>query len=203
ARTGISSAKRPSGSFVFLGPTGVGKTQLAKTLANFLFGSENALIRIDMSDFMEKYNVSRLVGAPPGYIGYEEGGLLTEKVRRCPYCIVLLDEIEKAHSDVFNLLLQILEEGELQDNLGHKVSFRNALIIMTSNAGIREITPENRLGFNTRTDNTLSHTEIKNSAMNELKRFMSPELVNRIDDIIVFNALSLDEVSAILDLQLK
>ncbi|WP_228378563.1 ATP-dependent Clp protease ATP-binding subunit [Treponema endosymbiont of Eucomonympha sp.] len=203
ARTGISSAKRPFGSFVFLGPTGVGKTQLAKTLANFLFGSENALIRIDMSDFMEKHNASRLVGAPPGYIGYEEGGLLTEKVRRCPYCIVLLDEIEKAHSDVFNLLLQILEEGELQDNLGHRVSFRNALIIMTSNAGVREITPENRLGFNTRINNTLSHTEIKNSAINELKRFMSPELVNRIDDIIVFTALSLDEVSAILDLQLK
>jgi ATP-dependent Clp protease ATP-binding subunit ClpC len=139
SRTGLSSPRRPMGSFVFLGPTGVGKTLLAKTLAQFLFGDEDALIRVDMSDYMEKHNVSRLVGAPPGYVGYEEGGVLTEKIRRRPYSVILLDEIEKAHPDVFNILLQVLEEGELHDNLGHKVSFRNTVMIMTSNAGAREI----------------------------------------------------------------
>ena len=175
---------------VILGPTGVGKTLLAKTLARFLFGSEEALIRIDMSDFMEKHNSSRLVGAPPGYVGYEEGGLLTEKVRRRPYSVILLDEIEKAHSDVFNLLLQVLEEGELRDNLGHVVNFRNTLIIMTSNAGARQITNENRLGFGLSADGILSAAEIKTSAMSELKKLMSPELLNRIDDIVVFDVLT-------------
>ncbi len=201
ARAGISSPKHPVGSFIFLGPTGVGKTQLAKALAKYLFGSEESLIRIDMSDFMEKHTASRLVGAPPGYVGYEEGGVLTEKVRRHPYSVVLLDEIEKAHPDIFNLLLQLLEEGELSDNLGHTVNFRNTVIIMTSNAGARQITNEGRVGFGT-LDGVLPYEEIKAGAMNELKKLLSPELINRIDDVIVFDALSKDEVSKILDIQL-
>ena len=201
ARAGISSPKHPVGSFIFLGPTGVGKTQLAKALAKYLFGSEESLIRIDMSDFMEKHTASRLVGAPPGYVGYEEGGVLTEKVRRHPYSVVLLDEIEKAHPDIFNLLLQLLEEGELSDNLGHTVNFRNTVIIMTSNAGARQITNEGRVGFGT-LDGVLPYEEIKAGAMNELKKLLSPELINRIDDVIVFDALSKDEVSKILDIQI-
>lgn len=202
SRTGVSSVKRPAGSFIFLGPTGVGKTLLAKTLAEFLFGSEDALIRVDMSDFMEKHNASRLVGAPPGYVGFEDGGVLTEKVRRRPYSVVLLDEIEKAHPDVFNLLLQILEEGELTDNLGHTVNFRNTVIIMTSNAGIREITEGSRLGFALADDSPPSYGAIKSGAMTELKKLLSPELLNRIDDIIVFSTLSRPEISKILDIQL-
>ncbi len=201
ARTGLSSPDRPMGSFIFLGPTGVGKTLLAKTLAQFLFGDNDALIRIDMSDFMEKHNISRLVGAPPGYIGYEEGGLLTEKIRRRPYSVVLLDEIEKAHPDVFNLLLQVLEEGELQDNLGHKVSFRNTVLIMTSNAGAREITRESALGFKTH-EGVLNYTEIKASAMNELKRLFRPEFINRVDEIIVFESLSRENLREILEVLL-
>ena len=201
ARAGISSPKHPVGSFIFLGPTGVGKTQLAKALAKYLFGSEDSLIRIDMSDFMEKHTASRLVGAPPGYVGYEEGGVLTEKVRRHPYSVVLLDEIEKAHPDIFNLLLQLLEEGELSDNLGHTVNFRNTVIIMTSNAGARQITNEGRVGFGT-LDGVMPYEEIKAGAMNELKKLLSPELINRIDDVIVFDALSKKEVSKILDIQL-
>ena len=201
ARAGISSPKHPVGSFIFLGPTGVGKTQLAKALAKYLFGSEESLIRIDMSDFMEKHTASRLVGAPPGYVGYEEGGVLTEKVRRHPYSVVLLDEIEKAHPDIFNLLLQLLEEGELSDNLGHTVNFRNTVIIMTSNAGARQITNEGRVGFGT-LDGVMPYEEIKAGAMNELKKLLSPELINRIDDVIVFDALSKTEVSKILDIQL-
>ena len=203
SRAGVSSFRRPQGSFIFLGPTGVGKTLLAKTLAKFLFGTEESLIRIDMSDFMEKHTASRLVGAPPGYVGYEEGGVLTEKVRRNPYSVVLLDEIEKAHPDIFNLLLQVLEEGELRDNLGHNVSFRNCVIIMTSNAGVRKISNDNRLGFSTISEGIIPYEEIKADAMNELKRILSPELLNRIDDVVVFNALSEKEVSNILDLQLK
>ena len=202
-RAGISSPKHPIGSFIFLGPTGVGKTQLAKALAKFMFGKEEHLIRIDMSDFMEKHNASRLVGAPPGYIGYENGGLLTEQVRRHPYSVILLDEIEKAHPDVFNLLLQLLEEGELSDNLGHTVSFRNTVIIMTSNAGARKITAESRLGFSAFDDGVLPYDEIKTNAESELKKLLSPELINRIDDIIVFNALSHDEISKILDIKLN
>jgi ATP-dependent Clp protease ATP-binding subunit ClpC len=201
ARAGISSTRRPLGSFIFLGPTGVGKTLLAKTLAKFLFGTEDSLIRIDMSDYMEKHNASRLVGAPPGYVGFEEGGVLTEKIRRHPYSVVLLDEIEKAHPDVFNLLLQVLEEGELKDNLGHTVNFRNTVIIMTSNAGSRLITKENRLGFSNSGDGVLDYGEIKTSAMSELKRLFSPEFINRVDDIVVFNTLSREEVSSILDIQ--
>ncbi len=201
SRAGIASPKHPVGSFIFLGPTGVGKTQLAKALAKYLFGTEEALIRIDMSDYMEKHTASRLVGAPPGYVGYEEGGVLTEKVRRHPYSVVLLDEIEKAHPDIFNLLLQMLEEGELSDNLGHTVNFRNTVIIMTSNAGARQITNEGRVGFGT-LDGVMSYEEIKAGAMNELKRLLNPELINRIDDVIVFNALSKKEVSKILDIQI-
>ena len=203
SRAGISSPKHPVGSFIFLGPTGVGKTQLAKALAKYLFGTEEALIRIDMSDYMEKHNASRLVGAPPGYVGYEEGGVLTEKVRRHPYSVVLLDEIEKAHPDIFNLLLQMLEEGELSDNLGHTVNFRNTVVIMTSNAGARQITNEGRVGFGSLNfEGVIPYNEIKAGAMNELKKLLNPELINRIDDVIVFNALSKNEVARILDIQL-
>lgn len=202
SRTGLNSPKRPLGSFIFLGPTGVGKTLLAKVLAEFLFGDEDALIRIDMSDFMEKHNVSRLVGAPPGYIGYEEGGLLTERIRRRPYAVVLLDEIEKAHPDVFNLLLQVLEEGQLQDNLGHTVSFRNTVLIMTSNAGARQISKETLLGFHVE-DGIMKHDEIKTSVMSELKRFFNPEFLNRVDDIVVFHSLTREHLRKILEIELK
>lgn len=203
SRAGVRSHKRPIGSFIFLGPTGVGKTQLAKTLAKFLFGSEDALIRIDMSDFMEKHNASKLVGAPPGYVGYEEGGLLTEKVRQHPYSVVLLDEIEKAHPEVFNLLLQLLEEGELTDNLGHTVSFKNTLILMTSNAGARQITADSRVGFFTAKDGLLDYGDIRSSAMEELKKILSPELLNRVDDVIVFSPLNRSQLNKILDIQLR
>ena len=202
SRSGISSPKRPTGSFIFLGPTGVGKTQLAKSLAKFLFGTEDALIRLDMSDYMEKHNVSKMVGSPPGYVGFESGGQLTEQVRTRPYSVVLFDEIEKAHPDVFNLLLQILEEGEVVDSLGHKINFRNAIIIMTSNAGAREITQDGRVGFSNVLAGVLPYEEIKSNAMQSIKEFMRPELLNRIDDILVFDALSRDDVSDILDLQI-
>ncbi len=202
SRTGLSSPKRPMGSFIFLGPTGVGKTLLAKTLARFLFGSEDALVRIDMSDFMEKHNVSRLVGAPPGYVGYEEGGLLTEKIRRRPYSVILLDEIEKAHPDVFNLLLQVFEEGELQDNLGHKVSFRNTVIIMTSNAGAREISRDATLGFHVG-EGIMAQKEIESSAITELKRVFRPEFLNRVDETVVFHSLDKEHVKEILEIMLS
>lgn len=201
SRTGLSAPERPLGSFIFLGPTGVGKTLLAKTLAEFMFGSAQNLVRLDMSDFMEKHNVSRLVGAPPGYVGYDEGGLLTEKIRRKPYSVILLDEIEKAHPDVFNILLQVLEEGELQDNLGHTVSFRNTILIMTSNAGAREISRESMVGFQTGRE-LLEYSEIKSSAMNELKRMFRPEFINRIDEIVVFHSLGLSQVASILEILL-
>jgi ATP-dependent Clp protease ATP-binding subunit ClpC len=201
SRTGLSSPRRPMGSFIFLGPTGVGKTLLAKTLAEYLFGDSNALIRIDMSDFMEKHNVSRLVGAPPGYVGYEEGGLLTEKVRRRPYSVILLDEIEKAHPDVFNILLQMLEEGELQDNLGHTVSFRNTILIMTSNAGARKITTTGNVGFGVK-EGMMEYADIKNAAMSELKKFFRPEFVNRVDEIVVFHPLRKDEVEQIFEIMM-
>jgi len=203
SRAGVSSPKHPLGSFIFLGPTGVGKTQLAKALAHFLFGSEDMLVRIDMSDYMEKHNASRLVGAPPGYVGYEEGGVLTEAVRHHPYSVVLLDEIEKAHPDVFNLLLQLLEEGELSDNLGHTVNFRNTVIIMTSNAGARQITSEGRVGFSSSGSGVLPYSEIRSSALAELKKLLSPELLNRIDDVVVFSALTKEQVGQILDIQIR
>ena len=201
SRAGVSSPNRPIGSFIFLGPTGVGKTKLAKSLAKFLFGTEEAILRVDMSDFMEKHTASRLVGAPPGYIGFEEGGSLTEKARQKPYSVILFDEIEKAHPDVFNILLQLFEEGELRDNLGHTVNFRNTVIIMTSNAGARQITADKKLGFAQVSDGILPKDEIKANALEELKKIMNPELINRIDDIIVFDPLGRDEVSQILDIQ--
>jgi len=199
SRVGISSPKRPVGSFVFLGPTGVGKTLLAKRLSEYLFETPDSLVRIDMSDYMEKHNSSRLVGAPPGYVGYEEGGVLTERIRRNPYRVILFDEIEKAHKDVFNLLLQVLEEGELKDNLGHTVSFRNTVIIMTSNAGVREISRDSRLGF-ANGSGLLSYGEIESLAMTELKRLFNPEFLNRVDDVVVFHPLDMKQVEAILDL---
>ena len=201
SRAGISSPFRPLGSFIFLGPTGVGKTLLAKALAEYLFGSVEALVRIDMSDYMEKHNASRLTGSPPGYIGYEEGGVLTEHIRRNPYRVVLFDEIEKAHRDVFNLLLQVLEEGELKDNLGHTVSFKNTVIIMTSNAGVREISRDSRLGFSAN-PGLMNTKEIEAAALSELRRLFNPEFINRVDDVIVFGSLSHKEIEAILDIQL-
>jgi ATP-dependent Clp protease ATP-binding subunit ClpC len=201
SRAGISSPKRPLGSFIFLGPTGVGKTLLAKRLAAYLSGSEEGLVRIDMSDFIEKHNASRLVGAPPGYIGYEEGGVLTEKIRRNPYRVVLFDEIEKAHHDVFNLLLQVLEEGELKDNLGHTVSFRNTVIIMTSNAGVREISRDTRLGFVS--GGGMSKDDIRAAALSELRRQFNPEFINRLDEVVVFQPLTEKQIEVVLELQLE
>jgi ATP-dependent Clp protease ATP-binding subunit ClpC len=201
SRAGVSSHRRPMGSFIFLGPTGVGKTLLAKRLAEYLFGSEESLVRIDMSDFMEKHNASRLVGAPPGYVGYEEGGVLTEKIRRNPYRVILFDEIEKAHRDVFNLLLQVMEEGELRDNLGHTVSFRNTVIIMTSNAGVREISRDTRVGFASGSG-LMSMDEIESQAMSELRRLFNPEFLNRVDDVVVFHPLSLQQIEAIFEIEL-
>jgi ATP-dependent Clp protease ATP-binding subunit ClpC len=180
----------------------VGKTLLAKRLSEYLFGDEDSLVRIDMSDFMEKHTISRLVGAPPGYVGYEEGGVLTERIRRNPYRVILFDEIEKAHHEVFNLLLQVLEEGELKDNLGHTVSFRNTVIIMTSNAGVREISRDSKLGFSAGTG-IMDPGEIRASAMSELRRLFSPEFLNRVDDVVVFHALDEKQAGAILDLQLE
>jgi ATP-dependent Clp protease ATP-binding subunit ClpC len=202
SRAGISSPRRPLGSFIFLGPTGVGKTLLAKRLADYLFGNEESLVRIDMSDYMEKHNASRLVGAPPGYVGYEEGGILTERIRRNPYRVVLFDEIEKAHRDVFNLLLQVLEEGELKDNLGHTVNFRNTVIIMTSNAGVREISRDARLGFNAGAG-IMNLEEIRAAALSELRRLFNPEFLNRVDDVVVFHALDAKQIGIILDIQLE
>lgn len=200
-KAGISSDKRPLGSFLFLGPTGVGKTQLAKTLAKFIFGKEEALLRVDMSDYNESSSVTRLVGSAPGYVGYEEGGILTNYVREHPYSIILLDEIEKANQSIFNLLLQMLEEGQLNDKLGHTVNFRNTIVIMTSNAGSRAITNDGRVGFGTGSG-LMSTKEIKANALNELKKLMNPEIVNRIDEIVVFNPLTKDDIVKILDLQL-
>jgi ATP-dependent Clp protease ATP-binding subunit ClpC len=199
---GVSSPKRPMGSFIFLGPTGVGKTLLARKLAQYLFASEEALVRIDMSDFMEKHNASRLVGAPPGYVGYEEGGMLTEKIRRNPYRVILFDEIEKAHHDIFNILLQVMEEGELRDSLGHTVNFRNTVIIMTSNAGVREITKDSRLGF-TSGSGLMSSSEIESAAMSELRRIFNPEFLNRVDETVVFNPLTRKQIDTIFDIELN
>jgi ATP-dependent Clp protease ATP-binding subunit ClpC len=201
ARAGVSSPKRPLGSFIFLGPTGVGKTLLARKLSRCLFSNDNSLVRIDMSDFMEKHNASRLVGAPPGFIGYEEGGMLTEKVRRNPYCVILFDEIEKAHHEVFNILLQVLEEGELRDNLGHTVNFRNTVIIMTSNAGVREISRDSRLGFSSGTG-LMNTEEIESAAMSELRRIFNPEFLNRVDEIVVFNPLDQEQINEIFDIEI-
>ncbi len=202
SRTGLKSPKRPSGSFIFLGPTGVGKTYLAKTLAEFLFGSEEALIRIDMSEFMEKHNVSRLVGAPPGYVGYQEGGELTEKIRRKPYSVILLDEIEKAHPDVFNMLLQVLEEGQLSDHLGHTVDFRNTVIIMTSNVGSKEIYKSGSLGFSI-SDDQNAFLDLKDKALSALKKVFNPEFLNRVDEVVVFHSLKKEHIGKIIDIMLE
>jgi ATP-dependent Clp protease ATP-binding subunit ClpC len=204
ARAGLKSANRPSGSFIFLGPSGVGKTELAKALAEFLFGSEDALISLDMSEYMEKHTVSRLVGSPPGYVGFEEGGQLTERVRRKPYSVILFDEIEKAHPDVFNVLLQILEEGRLTDAQGHKVDFKNAIIIMTSNVGARDITKgKTALGFSQSGATGITHEAIKDRVTGELKKLFRPELLNRVDEVIVFHELTSDEIGSIVDLMMN
>lgn len=203
ARAGIKDPKRPTGSFIFLGPSGVGKTELARTLAEFLFGDEDALIQVDMSEYMEKHSVSRLVGSPPGYIGYDEGGQLTEAVRRKPYSVVLLDEIEKAHPDVFNILLQILEDGKLTDAQGRKVDFRNTIVIMTSNIGAASISKNQTLGFSIGDESGLSYEDMKDRVMGELKKVFRPELLNRIDEVIVFHKLSKEEIKTIVDLLLK
>jgi len=203
-RVGIKDPKRPIGSFIFLGPTGVGKTELSKALAEALFGDENAVIRIDMSEYMERFAVSRLVGSPPGYVGYEEGGQLTEKVRRKPYSVVLFDEIEKAHPDVFNILLQILEDGRLTDSQGRVVDFKNTVIIMTSNIGARLITEPKRLGF-TPTTNSIAdnYEEMKNNVMSELKKTFRPEFINRVDEIIVFHPLTEENLKDIVSLMIN
>jgi ATP-dependent Clp protease ATP-binding subunit ClpC len=203
ARAGIKDPKRPTGSFIFLGPSGVGKTELARTLAEFLFGDEDAMIQIDMSEYMEKHSVSRLVGSPPGYIGYDEGGQLTEAVRRKPYSVLLLDEIEKAHPDVFNILLQILEEGKLTDAQGRRVDFRNTIVIMTSNLGAAQISKNTGFGFSVGDESGLSYDEMKSRVMGELKKVFRPELLNRIDEIIVFHKLSKEEIMSIVDLLLR
>jgi ATP-dependent Clp protease ATP-binding subunit ClpC len=203
ARAGIKDPKRPTGSFIFLGPSGVGKTELARTLAEFLFGDEDAMIQVDMSEYMEKHSVSRLVGSPPGYIGYDEGGQLTEAVRRKPYSVVLLDEIEKAHPDVFNILLQILEDGKLTDAQGRKVDFRNTIVIMTSNIGASTISKNQTLGFSVGDDTGLSYEEMKDRIMGELKKVFRPELLNRIDEVIVFHKLTKDEIKTIVELLMQ
>nr|WP_294790765.1 ATP-dependent Clp protease ATP-binding subunit [uncultured Mucilaginibacter sp.] len=202
-RAGLKDPKKPIGSFIFLGPTGVGKTELAKELARFMFDTEDALIQIDMSEYMEKFAVSRLVGAPPGYVGYEEGGQLTEKVRRKPYAVVLLDEIEKAHPDVFNILLQVLDEGQLTDSLGRKVDFRNAIIIMTSNIGARQLKDFGQgVGFSTAAQTSQTDAHARGVIENALKRAFAPEFLNRIDDVIVFNSLGKEEIFKIIDIEL-
>jgi ATP-dependent Clp protease ATP-binding subunit ClpC len=207
ARAGLKDPKRPIGSFVFLGPTGVGKTELAKALAEFMFGSEDTLIKIDMSEFMERHNVSRLVGAPPGYVGFDEGGQLTEAVRRKSYAVVLLDEVEKAHPEVFNILLQILEDGHLSDAKGRRVDFRNCIIIMTSNLGAKQLQTNATLGFRQMGDTAEARAEssyelMKEKVQNELKQNFRPEFLNRIDATVVFRSLTVEEIREIVDLML-
>ena len=203
SRVGLKDPKRPMGSFLFLGPTGVGKTELSMALADIVFGSEDALIRVDMSEYMEKHSVSKMIGSPPGYVGFEEGGQLSEKVRSNPYSVVLFDEIEKAHSDVFNILLQVLDDGHITDSQGRKVDFKNTIIIMTSNTGAQGIVDPKQLGFVTVSDETKEHEKMKSNVMDELKRTFKPEFLNRIDDIIVFHALSEANVKDITGLMLK
>ena len=202
-RVGLKDPKRPIGSFLFLGPTGVGKTELSKALAEAMFGNENAIIRVDMSEYMEKHSVSKLIGSPPGYVGYEEGGQLSEQVRKNPYSVILFDEIEKAHPDVFNVLLQVLDDGRITDSQGRTVDFKNTIIIMTSNAGAQRIVDPKKLGFSNVENAESEHKDMKNNVMEEIKRMFKPEFLNRIDDIIVFRALSKEDVKGIAALMLK
>jgi ATP-dependent Clp protease ATP-binding subunit ClpC len=203
-RAGLKDPNRPIGSFIFLGSTGVGKTQLAKVIARELFDSEDALVRIDMSEYMEKFAISRLIGAPPGYVGYEEGGQLTEKVRRKPYCVVLLDEIEKAHPDVFNMMLQVLDDGYLTDSLGRKIDFKNTIIIMTSNVGARQLKDFGQgVGFGTSAKVAQADDHSKSVIENALKKTFAPEFLNRIDDVIVFNPLEKEHINLIIEIELK
>jgi ATP-dependent Clp protease ATP-binding subunit ClpC len=203
SRADLKDPRRPIGSFIFLGPTGVGKTFLAQTLAEFMFGDRDALIQIDMSEYMEKFTASRLIGSPPGYVGYEEGGQLSEAVRRRPYSVVLFDEVEKAHPDVMHLLLQILEEGKITDSLGRKIDFRNTIIIMTSNIGAELIKKSNVMGFGAATRNEQAYDVMKEKILEEAKRVLKPEFVNRLDDLIVFHTLGRPELLTIVDLEIK
>jgi ATP-dependent Clp protease ATP-binding subunit ClpC len=202
ARAGLKDPSRPIGSFMFLGPTGVGKTELAKVLAKYMFDSEDALIRVDMSEYMEKFAVSRLVGAPPGYVGYEEGGQLTEKVRRKPYSIILFDEIEKAHPDIFNILLQVFDDGILTDGLGRKIDFKNTVIIMTSNVGVRDLKAGGSIGFSEKAPDA-EYDHMKNTIEESMKKMFNPEFLNRIDDYIVFRQLKKEHIFSIIDIQLS
>ena len=202
SRSGLKDPKRPIGSFMFLGPSGVGKTELAKTISEFLFGKEEALIQIDMSEYMEKHSVSKLVGSPPGYIGYDEGGQLTEMIRRKPYCVILLDEIEKAHPDVFNILLQIFEDGHLTDSQGRRVDFKNTVIIMTSNLGAKEIQKNNAFGFQVMENEDVSYSDTKKKVMSHLKETFRPEFINRVDEIVVFHKLTKEQIYKIIDLMI-
>ncbi|MEO6904816.1 MAG: ATP-dependent Clp protease ATP-binding subunit, partial [Ginsengibacter sp.] len=203
-RVGLKDPRKPIGTFIFLGPTGVGKTEMARSLARYMFDSEDALIRIDMSEYMEKFTVSRLIGAPPGYVGYEEGGQLTEKVRRKPYSVILLDEIEKAHPDIYNILLQVLDDGVLTDGLGRKIDFKNTMIIMTSNIGARQL-KDFGAGVGFTTASRIQNAEENNKAVIEkaLKRTFSPEFLNRIDDVVIFNSLSEEDIFSIIDILMK
>jgi len=204
ARVGLKDPKRPVGSFIFLGPTGVGKTELSRALAEVLFGDEESMVRVDMSEYMEKHTVSKLIGSPPGYVGYDEGGQLTEQVRRKPYSVLLFDEIEKAHPDVFNILLQILEDGRLTDGKGRTVDFKNTVIIMTSNVGANTIKGQKVMGFTTAKDEKeKAYERMKDNLLDELKKSFRPEFINRIDDVIVFHELGKEHLKEIVDLMLK
>ena len=202
-RVGLKDPNRPIGSFLFLGPTGVGKTELSKALAEAVFGTENSIIRVDMSEYMEKHSVSKMVGSPPGYVGYDEGGQLSEKIRRNPYSVVLFDEIEKAHPDVFNILLQVLDDGHITDAQGRKVSFKNTIIIMTSNAGAQNIIAPKTLGFSSENDAKADYNRMKDGVMDEIRRIFKPEFLNRIDEIIVFHSLSRENIKEIVSIMFK